>query len=468
MSAVTAAARRAPKALLGRPYGASKGLLLSHFIGISLLFTFAFDRVLQENIPFFYPTEIPMRLIAVWLIVDRNWRYNRVRFNFWDWTYLLFFMLTAVGIIYNSLQPSLPITYEGYRRWLAEVSKYYLAFLVVREATNRVGFRPDIMFRWLYVAFAYSAFIGIAQAMNLFGVRIWSYGFYHMVIGEGMSALNQARGTSDHANNMAFEMLIALGLVASQMLRRGPKLYEFGLIGLYGGALIATQSRGGLITFFAACFAAVIYLLWNRRVFVAVLALSIAAVLLVIGLIIVQTYNIQRFKRVIYGEKVKSTQGLGSYLNRLQGRKEALRLGAAFPLFGTSPNGLLYYNPRFAYWSKYGTRTIVDGIYFRMFADEGIVGLAFVFCLLGYLLHFVRRMYVTRPYALTAFMYGGIIASHGLVDNFVTVRAMVVVNIVVALASSKAIVSERGRAQESLEAEPTLLPAGTPALQPSN
>jgi hypothetical protein len=427
--------------------------VLSHLLGFSLFFTFALDKVLPDRITGFYPTETPIRLIAIWLLVDRNWRVGRIRLGFWDYTYLVFLLCTAVGMVWNSLNPALPITYFGYRTWVAEVARYYLAFLVVRESCYRVGFRPDIMINWLLAAFAWSAFLGVMQALDVPGVRRWSWNFYNQLFFEGMSQPNQSRGTADHANNMAFEMVIATCIVLGQILRRKPRLYEIGLVCLFVAGLVGTQSRGGLIAFFAMIVGAIIYLYWNRKAWTGTLIVAIGISLALIGLSIVEIYNIERFKRVIYGERVTSQAGLGSFAQRVEGRRHAFRLIDAFPVFGTGPNSLLYYNPRVAFWSYYGTRQIVDGVYWRLWADTGIFGLLFVFCVLGYLLSHVRRDIARRPFSFSVFLFGVVISAHGIVENFVLVRGMIVVNVFVALAFVPAIIHERGRRENLLDPE---------------
>lgn len=443
MTAATAQALRAR--LAGHEYGFQKGLILSHLIGVALFVHFALDRVIPDLVVGFYPTDIAWRLIAVWLVLDRNWRISRYRMGLWDWIYLVFILITMVGMIYNTTLPQLPITYFGYRTWAAQVASYLLVFLVVREACVRNGFRPDISIKWLMVAFGLSAGIGILQGIDFPGFREFSWKVYNQRFFEGMSQPNQARGTADHANACAFEMLVAMIIVLGQMLRRKPKVYEFVLVGLFGGCLIATQSRGGLIAFFALCAGIIIYMMWNRRIWAGTTMLAVTASLLVAGLAVVEIYNIEKFKRVLYGERVKSNVGLGSFMDRLEGRQHALKLINAFPVFGTGPNSLLYYNPRYLYGSKYGTGKVVDGVYWRLWADTGIAGLLFAACLIAYLLSHVRRDLAHKPFTLTVFLFGVVIATHGIAENFILTRGFYAVQVIVALSVIPLIRTERGR-----------------------
>lgn len=442
-----------PFSSLSRPYGDVKGLVLSHFLGLSFLFTFGFDRVIKENITGFYPTETPIRLIALWLLLDRNWRVGRVRLSLWDWAYLLIIFITGLGLIYNSLVPSLPISFEFYRRWVGEISKYYLAFLVVRESCHRVGFRPDIALNWFLLAMCYSAALGIAQSMDLFGLRKWSYDFYRMIIGMGMSGPTAARGTATHANSLAFELLVAMAVLVGRMFWRRPKLYEVGMLVLFIIALGTTQSRGGLTAFFAAAAGAVLYLMVNRRPGLGITIAGASAILAMFGLLLVELYNIERFKRVIYGETVTSAKGFGSFEARIQGRQAAGRIFERFPLFGSSPTSLFYFNRAVKYFSVYSSRQIVDGIYVRMLADAGIFGLIFVLVAIGYLLSFIRPRMATRPYAFAAFICGIAIATYGVAENFLVTRGVIIVSALVALSTVPAIVTERGRQSEQLSDE---------------
>lgn len=431
--------------LLAKPYGYAKGLWLSNLLGFALFFTFTFDRVIRENLPGVYPTEMPMRLIALWLILDRNWRVGRVRLVLWDWAYILLIVITGFGLIANSLRPELPVDVEFYRRWVGELSKYYLAFLVVRESCHRVGFRPDIMFNWLLVALGYSAALGIAQSMDIFGLRAWSYDFYNMVMGMGMSGPTAARGTATHANSLAFELMIGMAVLVGRMFWRKPKLWEIALFCIMIGALGSTQSRGGLIAFLAGALGCVIYLFVNRRPGLGFSIAGATLALIVLGLGIIELYNIKRFQAVIYGEQVRSASGLGSFQDRIEGRRTAMNIFSRYPLFGSSPTGVFYFNRNFQYYSPLASRRIVDGIYFRMPADAGIFGLLFVLTLIGYMISFIRPSMSKRPYAFAVFICGIVIATHGLAENFLVTRGVIIVSCIVAITTVPGMVTERGR-----------------------
>src|SRR3569832_1878922 len=151
-----------------------KGLILSHLMGFALFSEFAlnFFRVSIQQTPI---TSIPIRLIALWLIIYRTNRTGRLRLGYWDYLIFGFVILSTIGtLVTATTNPLVPIEFEDVRRFVGVILGAYLYFLVGREALQRRGFRPDIVIKWLLAAFAWSAFIGVLQALNLFGARNWS------------------------------------------------------------------------------------------------------------------------------------------------------------------------------------------------------------------------------------------------------------------------------------------------------
>src|SRR5437016_2311090 len=89
-----------------------KGLLLSHLIGFCLFAEFTFNFINIE-IPFTPPLSIPIRLVAIWLLIDRTGRIGRLRFGPWDWLIWSFVTVTAIGIFINTVStPQLPFQLE--------------------------------------------------------------------------------------------------------------------------------------------------------------------------------------------------------------------------------------------------------------------------------------------------------------------------------------------------------------------
>ena len=78
MSAVAGQSARNFQASLALDNARTKGLVLSHALGFALFAEFAFNFIRVE-VPFTPILSLPIRLIALWLILDRNWRLGPTR-----------------------------------------------------------------------------------------------------------------------------------------------------------------------------------------------------------------------------------------------------------------------------------------------------------------------------------------------------------------------------------------------------
>src|SRR5690242_13724055 len=75
-----------------------KGYILSHLLGMALFGELALN-ILKFNAPFTPANSIPIRLIAVWLLLDRTGRIGRMRMTFWDYLILGFVVLSGIGCV---------------------------------------------------------------------------------------------------------------------------------------------------------------------------------------------------------------------------------------------------------------------------------------------------------------------------------------------------------------------------------
>src|SRR5579862_5939732 len=117
-----------------------KGLVLSHLFGFALFSEFALN-VLKFQIPLTPPNSIPIRLIALWLLIDRTGRIGRYRLGLWDVITLGFFVITAAGMVYTATTaPGVPLSFEDFRRFGGLFFSAYLYYAVAREGINRRGF----------------------------------------------------------------------------------------------------------------------------------------------------------------------------------------------------------------------------------------------------------------------------------------------------------------------------------------
>jgi hypothetical protein len=428
-----------------------KGLILSHLLGLCLFSEFVFSFIKAE-IPLTPVLQVPIRLVGLWLLIDRNWRVARFRFSTWDYLILGFVTLTGIGVLVTAAtSPELPVALEDYRRFLGVYLGMYLYYLVMKEGLNRKGFRPDIAINWLLAGLAFSALLGLAQAINIPHVRDWALRHYKLerdTMNSDYISSTQASGTAASWNHMSFEMLVAFALAFAPSFRRKPHKWEIALGILFMAAFVATQSRGGLIAFAACAIGAVIFFWWNHKPKKALVIGAFVGAAVFIWGFSVFALHIERFTRTIQGEKVRSSVYLNSIDIRVARQMEALRIGMKRPFFGTGPNSILFPgdSPRVMMFSDSSLMGAIDGQYFLAFAQFGLVGTALVLAMFGYLMSFVRRSVAYRPYAFALFLIGIAVTTHGLVEFLLYARAWVIIHAVVALASSKVLQSESGRA----------------------
>lgn len=428
-----------------------KGLILSHLLGFSLFSELVFNFVKVE-IPLTPVLQIPIRMIGLWLLIDRNWRVARLRFGVWDWLILGFVSLAGIGVLYTATtSPELPVALEDYRRFLGIYLGMYLYYLVMKEGLNRRGFRPDIAINWLLAGMTFSAFLGLCQAMNVPHMRDWVLRHYKTereALNVDLIQSSQASGTTQSWNTLSFEMLIGFALVFGPSFRRKPYKWEIGLGIMFMTTFILTQSRGGLFAFFTCAVGTVIYFWWNRKPKKAMLIASIIGVSTVVWVMVVFAFHIERFTRTIEGEKVRGSVYLQSIDVRILRQQEALRIGLKRPLFGTGPSSLLFPGgePRTMYFSNSSIMGQVDGQYGLAFAQFGLIGTAMILAMFGYMISFIRHKTAYRPYAFAIFFIGIAITTHGLVEFLLYARAWVIIHTVMALATSPYLVSEAGRA----------------------
>lgn len=430
-----------------------KGVLLSHALGFALFTEFALN-ILKFNLPFTPANSIPIRLIVVWLLVDRTGRTGRLRATTWDYLILGFVIITGVGCVFTATSaPGVPVTFEDFRRFVGLFLNSYLYYLVAKEGLNRRGFRPDIVVNWLIFGIGWSALVGILQTLNLLHARQWSMIYANSLLttaremSSGDEGSSFATGTATWWTSMALEMLVGFALVFGPTFRRKPLWWEWGLGMMFMGAFIATQSRGGLLALGGCAIGTLLWYLYHRRYFVATVIGAVFGVAVAIWVLAVFALKIEKFTISLQGEKVQGSAYLQSVTGRFQQQKELVNIGLKQPFFGTGPNFALLAGPSagFSIWSPYSHTGPVDTMYGYTFAQFGVVGLAFLVCIQGYLIGFMRRATAYRPYAFAAFFVGVAFTVHGLAEFLLYSRAYIVMNLLAALAGSSELVNEAGK-----------------------
>jgi len=431
-----------------------KGLLLSHLLGFAIFGEIALN-ILKYDIPLTPVNSIPIRLIAIWLLIDRSGRIGRLRLGIWDALIGAFVLVSGIGMIYtHAVSPEVPVSFENYRRFVGIFLSAYLYYLVAREGLNRRGFRPDITVYWLVAGFTWSALVGLMQTANLFHARQWSLYYANptldflrlasMNAAEGSDTnANLASGTAAWWNSMALEMLVAFALVFGPTFLRRPKWYEWILGMLFMAAFIATESRGGLAAFGVCAVATFLWFLYHRKYAMATIVGATVSAGVIVWLVAVFALKIERFTTTIEGETVKGSAYSQSFDSRLQQQRELIDIGLRQPIFGTGP----YFPFRgIITWSPYTINGSTDTNYGFTFAQFGLVGLAFLIGIQLYMLGFIRTSVAYRPYAFAAFFIGVAFSVHGLVEFLLYGRTFMVMNLLAAFAGSPYLVSEKGRA----------------------
>lgn len=425
-----------------------KGRVLSHLLGIVLaseflLGTAAGRSIPYVNVPMFTAwLDFPIRMIALWLILDRNWRIGRLKPHLWDVLALAFPVIVGLAYPFATLDPSVPTDFESYRGFVGTILRFYTIYLVVREGYNRAGFRGDIMMRYVQGALMLSALTAVAQALNIGGVRAFSQRFFasdeltRQTTGAIQREGFRARGFAAHWNTLGAEMVLGSIMVAAPLNWRRLRWYEWLIAGVLFMGLVVSTSRGALVTYFAVGVAAGGYFLWTNRKKTGLVILSIIAITGISFLGAVITLKLPLFKGLLHPSKVRS-QSLGSLDYRLERARHLIEVGQEHPLTGTGPSAMLYENRTVSFWSTSSVSGVLDVTYPLVFAQFGLVGLAYIAAVIYSLVRYGARRRALHPYAAAAFLTGIAFAVDSTIEMVFTAQSMVLVSIVAALAASR-------------------------------
>lgn len=420
-----------------------KGLFLSHLLGAVLASEFVVGIAAGRTVPYVsFPLftdwlDFPLRFIAVWLIIDRNWRYGRLKLGLWDFLALGFPLLVGLAYPFLALDPSVAADFDSYRRFLGSILRFYTIYLLMREGYNRAGFRGDIVIRWVLGALAMSAFTAVLQALNIGGVRAFTTNFYRLQAGVDYSETGfRARGFSAHWNGFASEMVMANILVLAPLNWRPIRWWEGALSGLYTVGLIVSTSRGGYGTMFIVTVAAGCYFLWTGRKRTGMVLLGLIGFAALTFGIAVMTIKLPLFHELLVPPKVRS-MALGSLDYRMERANKLLSVAMDRPLTGTGPSLLLYDSPLVLYRSAASVDGVLDVSYSLIFAQFGAIGLLYIGGVIYSLVRFGARRRAIQPYALMAFLIGVAFAVDSLVEIIFITQPMILVSIAAACAASR-------------------------------
>jgi|GEM_PF-5196734 len=420
-----------------------KGRTYSHLLGLVLASEFivgtAAGRVIPyAAIPMFTGwLDLPLRLLALWLILDRNWRVGRLRIGMWDGLLLGFPIIVGISYIFTNSDPSIASDFESYRGFVGDMVRFYTVYLLIREGYNRAGFRGDVVVKYVLAALAASAFVSILQTFNVGPIRELTDTVYGPV--SAFMSLNEpyrARGLSSHWNGFACNMVMAIIIVLAPLNWRRLKVYEIGLALLFTIGLLVSTSRGGYATLGMVAFSAGCYYLYTRRRRTGAVILGILFSFVAVFAVLAVALDIPRFRDLFQPPKVQSND-LDSWKYRLEVGERLIDVGLKRPLTGTGPSAFLYDAPNLLYKSESSVEGIRDMTYPLIFAQFGLFGLFFMAGIILFFVRYGKRARAVHPYAAMAFLTGIAFAVQSSVEFVLLSKAMILVCIVAGMVVSK-------------------------------
>jgi hypothetical protein len=419
-----------------------KGKVLSHLLGIVIASQFVVSGAAHESVPYAkLPLntawlDVPLRLIALWLILDRNWRTGKLKFTAWDAIALGFPVIVGLAYPFSVADPTIGASSMGFKAFLGDMLRFYTVFILVREGHLRAGFDGRTLLNWVMLGLSFSASLAVLQALNVGGIRTWAEEFFDQHRSLNPNETYRARGTAAHWNGFASEMVVGLLMAASALQFRRLKWWEYGFGTLFVVGLIVSTSRGGYATLFVTIAAAALFFFVTRRpktggIIVGTLALAILGFAA-----IVLTAKVELFKDLLVPPKVESSD-IGSLKYRMEQARRLMRVGMQHPIFGTGPSERLYFNENTSFYSTASVPGKLDVTYPLLFAQFGIVGIVYMLALTGFFLRFILKRYVLHPYALLAFCTGVALAVHSFSEMLLLSELMYLVSIVAALAVTR-------------------------------
>lgn len=443
----------------GLRHAEMRGFWLSHFIGFAFFVQIVFSRAITMELPFNKVTDLPIRLIAVWLILDRVGRIGKVKIAFWDWLHLGFAATYALMLVYADIFMVRETGLKNYLEWISQIFNPYLFFVIVREGTLRRGFQPYVVLRWVMLTLGFACLIALAQSVNALGLRDNIDDFVRQrqaeMRMEGPSMGWQARGLFAHANTMAIILIMGLALLFGASNYRRPGIIEYGCGALYVVTLFATFSRTGIVSAFLLALAVAALYALQRKYKLAVALVTGLACLTFVFLTLVYTLNIERYQVFLKGEgriKNESVRGLYGVYARQEGIRKAWALANKYPLTGVNVATSALNEQMVLYKSAYTFEGMLLNVYAFTYVSYGIPGLLYFLGVLVKMLGQVRFVRTRLAFSSVAVLCGLAIMITGITENTLwQAHHMTVVNIVMALAVQRVM---RTKEEQAKEADP--------------
>ncbi len=419
-----------------------KGKVLSHLLGMVIASQFVVSGAAHSNVPYVkLPLntawlDVPLRVILIWLLLDRNWRIGKLKLTAWDAIALGFPIIVGLAYPFSVADPTIGASSSGFKAFLGDMLRFYTVFILVREGHLRAGFDGRTVLNWVMLGLSASAGLALLQALNVGGVRAWSEEFFDQHRTYNQSEGYRARGTAPHWNGFASEMVVGLLIAASALQFRRLKWWEYAFGSLFVLGLIVSTSRGGYATLFVTIIAAGVFFLVTKRWKTGGIILGTVAFSVLAFSAIVLTAKVELFKDLLVPPKVESAD-IGSLKYRMEQGRRLVKVGMQHPIFGTGPSERLYFNEHTSFYSTSSVPGKLDVTYPLLFAQFGIVGILYMLAVTGFFLRYILKRFILHPYALLAFGTGIALTVHSFSEMLLLSELMYLVAIVAALAVTK-------------------------------
>lgn len=438
-----------------------RGYWLSHLIGICFVIPFVFDRIYQGEIYFTRFVDLPLRLVAIWLILDRVGRRGRIHVSLWDYLHLGFAGLYGIALIMADLYMQRDSGLNNYLSWASTNFSPYFYFLIAREGTLRRGFRPYVVVQWMLGTLLFSCIVALTQALNIFGLRNFIDNMVHQrqaeATMEGPSQRWQARGLFVHANNMAIMMIMGLALLFSAGYYKRFGIFEWICGFVFVATLFATYSRTGIVSAVVLAMGVIALLFVQRKTKIAFVSLFSLFALMFAFITAVFVFDIKRYQIFVRGEGVvrkEAERGMYGWYARQESLRKAIDLGMKYPFTGVNSASSALNRQNIIQRSAYTFEGLLLNVYGFAFVSYGLTGLLYLFgCLFALVVPNFKYVRTRHVFSSGAILCGLAIAITGMSENTLfSLGHMTVVNIIMAFAVQRIRKPEDVKATSALRA----------------
>lgn len=421
-------------------HAASRGAILSHLIGVCFFLEFVFAPAFPKEILYTRLLDWPIRILGVWLLLNRFGKQWRPKLTAWDWTHVLFVAGYGFALTYAELFMIRDTGLVNYINWANHFLNGYFYFLVVRESCSRRGFRVEIVVRWLVGTLSLCCLIALAQAKDFGGMRMYIDNFYHQaeaeMLIEGPSKPWQARAPAVHANSLAIMLVCGLPLLVALSDMRRLKWWDYLSGALIILTLFMTFSRVGVIGAAALSLGLLIALLIRKEYAKAGLALFAVFSLVLAFVIVVYAFDIARFKVLLTSlgsDNQWDSQTTIGWKLRQERLHEALALAEKYPVSGIGAASGALNQEVVLVKNAYTYPGLLLNVYAYSFVKYGLLGVAFLIAMIGMMLSQMRNLRSRQVFATTMVMLAFALLVTGISENVLfSDEAMITVDVVMA------------------------------------